>query len=105
MSVSAFGKDGPLAHWKGPEIVLQALSGMMNNNGEFGREPLYGVGERASFAAGLGAYVGAMTALHARGIDGPGQTVSVDAAETAAAMCFPYVLQHIYNGSVHSRRD
>jgi crotonobetainyl-CoA:carnitine CoA-transferase CaiB-like acyl-CoA transferase len=105
VSVSAFGRDGPLAHWKGPEIVLQALSGMMHNNGEFGREPLYGVGNRASFAAGLGAYVGAMAALHARSIDGSGQVVSVDAAETAAAMCFPYVLRHIYNGSVHSRRD
>ena len=105
VSVSAFGKNGPLAHWKGPEIVLQALSGMMNNNGEFGREPLFGVGERASFAAGLAAYVGAMTAIHARRLAGLGQTISVDAAETAAAMCFPYVLQHIYNGSVHSRRD
>jgi crotonobetainyl-CoA:carnitine CoA-transferase CaiB-like acyl-CoA transferase len=105
VSVSAFGKDGPLARWKGPEIVLQALSGMMNNNGEFGREPLYGVGDRASFAAGLGAYVGAMAALHVRRIAGFGQAVSVDAAETAAAMCFPYVLRHIYNGSIHSRRD
>lgn len=105
VSISAFGKDGPLAHWRGPEIVLQALSGMMNNNGEFGREPLYGVGERASFAAGIGAYIGALAALHVRSVTGRGQIVSVDAAETAAAMCFPYVLRHIYNGSVHTRQD
>lgn len=104
-TVSAFGKDGPLAGWKGPEIVLQALSGMMNNNGEFGREPLYGVGDRASFAAGLGAYIGVMAALYARHSTGEGQAVGVDAAETAAAMCFPYVLRHIYNGSIHTRRD
>ncbi|MEZ2131482.1 MULTISPECIES: CaiB/BaiF CoA transferase family protein [unclassified Sinorhizobium] len=105
VSISAFGKDGPLALWRGPEIVLQALSGMMNNNGEFEREPLYGVGERASFAAGIGAYIGALAALHARHVTNQGQIVSVDAAETAAAMCFPYVLRHIYNGSVHSRQD
>ncbi|WP_262268882.1 CaiB/BaiF CoA transferase family protein [Microvirga yunnanensis] len=103
--VSAFGDDGPIAHWKGPEIVLQALSGMMNNNGEYGREPLYGTGERASFAAGLAAYIGVLAALRARDGTGVGQKVYVDAAETAAAMCFPYVMRHIYNGSVHTRRD
>jgi crotonobetainyl-CoA:carnitine CoA-transferase CaiB-like acyl-CoA transferase len=103
--ISPFGTDGPLAHWKGPEIVLQALSGMMNNNGEYGREPLYGVGERASFAAGVAAYIGVLTALRTRESTGLSQQVNIDAAETAAAMCFPYVMRHIYNGSVHSRRD
>jgi crotonobetainyl-CoA:carnitine CoA-transferase CaiB-like acyl-CoA transferase len=105
VSVTPFGHDGPFAGWKAPEIVLQAQSGMMNNNGEYGREPLYGVGNRASYAAGLGAFIGALAALRVRHFTGRGQAVSVDAAETAAAMCFPYVLRHIYNGSIHSRRD
>jgi crotonobetainyl-CoA:carnitine CoA-transferase CaiB-like acyl-CoA transferase len=105
VTVSPFGKDGPLKDWKAPEIVLQALSGMMNNNGEFGREPLYGIGDRASFAAGVAAYIGILAALSARSADGKGQAVSVDIEETAAAMCFPYVLRHIYNGLVHRRND
>jgi crotonobetainyl-CoA:carnitine CoA-transferase CaiB-like acyl-CoA transferase len=84
--VSPFGCDGPMAPWKGPEIVLQALSGMMFNNGAYGREPLYGCGHRASFAAGIAAYVGVLAALHARGRAGAGQAVTVDEAETAAAM-------------------
>ncbi|WP_343715691.1 CoA transferase [Inquilinus sp.] len=103
--VSPFGADGPLAAWKGPEIVLQALSGMMHNNGAHGREPLYGCGRRASFAAGLAAYVGVTAALFARERTGLGQAVTLDEAETAAAMCFPYVLQHIYNGTVKGRGD
>jgi crotonobetainyl-CoA:carnitine CoA-transferase CaiB-like acyl-CoA transferase len=104
-TVSPFGSDGPLRDWKGPEIVLQALSGMMFNNGAYGREPLYGCGRRASFAAGLGAYIGIAAALFARRRIGRGQMVSVDEAETAAAMCFPYVVQHIYNGTLRSRGD
>lgn len=104
-SVSAFGRDGPLEDWRGPEIVIQALSGMMNNNGAYGREPLYGVGNRASYAAGLAACIGILAALHERHSSNLGQLVSVDAAETAAAMCFPYVMRHIYNGSIHTRRD
>ncbi|MGK9170728.1 CoA transferase [Inquilinus limosus] len=103
--VSPFGADGPLSAWKGPEIVLQALSGMMHNNGAHGREPLYGCGRRASFAAGIAAYIGVTAALYARERTGLGQTVTVDEAETAAAMCFPYVLQHIYNGTVKGRGD
>tara|TARA_R110002124_G_scaffold144122_15_gene309099 strand:+ start:52504 stop:54867 length:2364 start_codon:yes stop_codon:yes gene_type:complete len=102
---SSFGADGPRSHWQGPEIVLQALSGMMHNNGVAGREPLYGVGNRAALATGVGAYVGAMTALFSRETSGLGQVVRIDAAETAAAMCFPYVMQHIYNGTVRQRTD
>lgn len=105
VSVSAFGQDGPLKDWRSPEIVLQALSGMMNNNGSYGREPLYGVGDRASFAAGQAAYIGILAALHERHSSGLGQIVTVDSAETAAAMCFPYAMRHIYNGSIHTRRD
>jgi crotonobetainyl-CoA:carnitine CoA-transferase CaiB-like acyl-CoA transferase len=56
-------------------------------------------------AAGLAACVGTLTALHARGVDGPGQVVRVDVAETAAAMCFPYVVQHLYNGTERRRSD
>ena len=105
VEVTAFGTDGPLRHWKGPEIVLQALSGMMNSNGTPGREPLYGVGQRASYAAGVAAYAGALAALLARNAGAGGQRVAVDAAETAAAMCFPYVLQYIYNGTDRRRGD
>ena len=105
VEITPFGTDGPLRHWKAPEIVLQALSGMMNNNGTPGREPLYGVGQRASYAAGVAAYAGAVAALFARNAGAGGQRVAVDAAETAAAMCFPYVLQYIYNGTDRRRGD
>jgi crotonobetainyl-CoA:carnitine CoA-transferase CaiB-like acyl-CoA transferase len=105
VDISAFGREGLRAGWQGPEIVIQALSGMMFNNGADGREPLYGCGERSSYAAGLAAYIGALAALLARGPDGPGQHVEISAAETAAAMCFPFPFQHIYSGTLRRRAD
>jgi crotonobetainyl-CoA:carnitine CoA-transferase CaiB-like acyl-CoA transferase len=105
VKITAFGDDGPMAGWSGPEIVLQAASGMMNSNGTRGREPLYGVGNRAAYAAGLAAYIQALVSLRSRRLSGAGDTVRIDAAETAAAMCFPYVLQHIYNGTDRRRGD
>jgi crotonobetainyl-CoA:carnitine CoA-transferase CaiB-like acyl-CoA transferase len=102
---SSFGADGPRADWQGPEIVLQALSGMMHNNGAAGREPLYGTGNRAAVASGIGAYIGALLALYVRVQTGRGQIVRIDAAETATAMCFPYVMQYIYNGTTRQRTE
>ncbi len=105
VDVTAFGREGPRAGWKGPEIVIQALSGMMFNNGEDGRQPLYGCGDRSSYAAGLAAYIGALAALQARSRLGGGQHVDIAAAETAAATCFPHAFQHIYSGTLRTRAD
>lgn len=99
VKITPFGTDGPKAGWAGPELVVQAASGMMVSNGVPGREPLYGVGERASYAAGQAAYIQTLVALRVRRRTGKGDTVRIDVAETAAAMCFPYVLRAIYNGT------
>jgi crotonobetainyl-CoA:carnitine CoA-transferase CaiB-like acyl-CoA transferase len=101
--ISSFGADGPLAGWKGPEIILQALSGMMNSNGIAGREPLYGIGHRAAYAAGLAGYIAVLAALIGRETTGRGDTVRIDATETAVAMCFPYLQQFLYNGTDRRR--
>lgn len=99
VTITPFGRDGPRAGWKGPELVVQAASGMMVSNGLPDREPLYGTGERASYAAGQAAYIQTLVALRARRRTGTGDLVTIDIAETAAAMCFPYVLRAIYNGT------
>ena len=78
---------------------------MMISNGIRGREPLYGTGNRASYAAGQAACIQILASLRARGQTGRGDTIRIDAAETAAAMCFPYVLQAIYNGTDRRRGD
>jgi crotonobetainyl-CoA:carnitine CoA-transferase CaiB-like acyl-CoA transferase len=100
--VSPFGQDGPWRDWQGAEIIYQALSGMMNHNGVAAREPLYGVGQRASHAAGLAAY-SAILAAHFSGAGG--QVVSVDIAETASAMWYPYALIHSFSGWLEPRGE
>jgi crotonobetainyl-CoA:carnitine CoA-transferase CaiB-like acyl-CoA transferase len=85
-SVTPFGTAGAHAGWRGCEIVYQALSGTMLNNGSAGREPLYGCGERASYAAGLALYIGVVSALLERETSGRGQTVDIAIAEVAASM-------------------
>jgi crotonobetainyl-CoA:carnitine CoA-transferase CaiB-like acyl-CoA transferase len=103
--VSPFGVDGPYRSWKGSEMIYQALSGMMFHNGDTGREPLYGCGQRASYAAGVAAYISVITALLERERSGQGQSVAVDIVETGAGMCYPAVTQFLTNGSIEQRGD
>jgi crotonobetainyl-CoA:carnitine CoA-transferase CaiB-like acyl-CoA transferase len=102
--VSPFGRDGPWRDWQGTEMIYQALSGMMNHNGVSTREPLFGCGQRASHAAGIGAYIATLAALHVRAEVG-GQVVSVDVAETASSMWYPYPVIHAYSGWLEPRGE
>lgn len=103
--ISDFGDDGPYAHWRGSEMIFQALSGMMYVNGRPDREPLYGVGHRASYAAGVGAYIGLLSALYARKSTGRGQIVSLDVAMNTSSMAPPSSLEYAYSGIRVRRGD
>lgn len=96
--VSDFGDDGPYRDWRGTEMIHQALAGIMRRNGVSGREPLYGCGDRASYGAGVAAYIGVLAALFARARLDRGQLVSVDVAATTASMANPFVTQYFYSG-------
>jgi crotonobetainyl-CoA:carnitine CoA-transferase CaiB-like acyl-CoA transferase len=101
--ISDFGEDGPRQAWRGGEMIHQALSGVMYRNGKPDREPLYGVGHRASYTAGVAAYTAALSAIFARARIGRGQEVSIDVCETAASMTYGMASQYFYNGVVDPR--
>ena len=103
--VSDFGDDGPYRDWRGSEMIFQALSGMMYNNGDKGREPLYGVAHRTCCASGVGAYITALAALHARRKLGLGQIVFLDVAHNTAAMSPPNTLMWNYSGMLEERGE
>lgn len=96
--VSDFGDDGPCANWRGSEMIFQALSGMMHVNGRADRQPLYGVGHRASYAAGVGAYITLLSALYAAKSTGRGQLVDLDVAMNTSSMAPPSSLEFAYSG-------
>jgi crotonobetainyl-CoA:carnitine CoA-transferase CaiB-like acyl-CoA transferase len=95
--VSDFGDDGPFRHWRGSEMIFQALSGMMHVNGLGDREPLYGVGHRAQYAAGVGAYITILAALYARKTTGQGQQVALDVAMNTSSMAPPATVEYAYS--------
>lgn len=102
-TVSPFGEDGPMKDWRGTEMIYQAMSGSMIHNGRNDKPPLYGVGQRASYCAGVAAYSTILSALMVRERTGVAQDVAVDIAHTAASMTYPFALQYSYNGTFEER--
>ena len=101
VDLTGFGREGSLADWRGGELVFQALSGTMFENGLPGRTPLYGVGDRASYAAGAIGYSEALATLLGGGAGR--RRIDVSVAEVAASMSFNRATQFSYNGTIEGR--
>lgn len=103
--VTDFGADGPYSTWRGGELVHQALSGSMYVTGSADREPLYGVGDRASYAAGLSAYTAVLGARRVAASGKRPPMVEVTVHEAAAAMEQNFSTQWAYNRTMPRRED
>lgn len=104
-----FADEGPYRHWRGSELIHQALSGSMHYNGLAGRPPLYGTGNRASYAAGLFLYLSLVARLRKRWSDGKrvadGEIVRVAVHEAAAAMEQNFSAQWSYSKTIAQRGE
>lgn len=98
-----FPPDTGYAAWQGTELIHQALSGVMNATGVAERQPIYGVGHRASYATGTTAYITVLAALHERRRSGLGQRVHATVFESVAAMGQNLVSQFSYNATAETR--
>jgi crotonobetainyl-CoA:carnitine CoA-transferase CaiB-like acyl-CoA transferase len=102
-AVGDFPPDGPYADWQGGEMVQQALVGVMQATGAVDRQPVYGLGRRASYATGTTAYTSIVAALHERRRSGRGQRVRASVFESAGGMAQNLVSQYSYNGTFETR--
>jgi crotonobetainyl-CoA:carnitine CoA-transferase CaiB-like acyl-CoA transferase len=84
--VLPFGASGPYARHAGADLVVQALSGFLSNNGRPDREPLAAPANVLPAACGVAAFVAALAALYERGNSGRGQLVDVAELEVCASM-------------------
>ena len=102
--VSDFASDGPYSGWRGCELIFQALSGSMYITGIPGREPLYGVGRRTFYSAGLWLYVSLMAQLIGRRRHGHSYGVAeVNVHEAACAMEENFTMRWAYSGQLMLR--
>ncbi len=85
-SITPFGQTGPYRDYRGPDIVVNALSGFMNANGDPDRAPLNTSLPQAFNITGANAAQAILIALYHRERTGQGQYVDVSALESMAGI-------------------
>ncbi len=80
-SITPFGQTGPYSHFKGSDMVLWALGGMMYLCGDPDRPPVQLTVPQAYFHGGMHGAVSSMMALYYRELTGEGQHVDVSIQE------------------------
>jgi len=81
-SITPFGQDGPYKNYKGPDMVVFALSGIMSDCGDSDRPPVQVTCPQSYIAASTYGAEGTMVALYERESSGTGQHVDVSAQAT-----------------------
>ena len=83
-SISPFGQKGPYSRFKGSELVVSAMSGIMSTNGDADRPPLREGLDTIYFESNAAAALGTLMAHYVRETRGVGQQVDVSMQEVAA---------------------
>lgn len=83
-SITPFGQDGPYARYKGPDLVGQAMGGVMDQVGFADRAPYVIGGEMGFWTAATLAADATMLALASRDSGGDGQHVDVSMQQAVA---------------------
>ena len=76
-SVTAFGQYGPYAHWRGYDILAQAISGYMSITGFPDSPPTRSGQSISDYYAGMLCAFSVVSALHYRGRTGKGQRIDM----------------------------
>ena len=103
VSVSGFGQTGPLSHQPAYDIIVQAMSGLMEATGEADGPPTM-VGEAVSdVIAGLFASWATLAALLQKQRTGEGQHVDVAMFDTTLSFLVTAVGRYIFTGQPAGR--
>ena len=103
-SITPFGERGPNVHYASEDIVLEAASGMMLQQGSPEREPIKMGGNIIYYRAGASAFTGSMAALLHAEATGAGQKVEVSIQEVLLHDDFITVESYLCRGEDLRRR-
>ncbi|HVZ43580.1 MAG TPA: CoA transferase [Ramlibacter sp.] len=103
-SVTDFGCEGPYAHFRGSDLVLQAMGGIMQISGASDRAPLKHGLNQAYFCGGLNAAYAALAAWTAAERDGIGDHVDLSIQECLVSELVTCETYYTFMGAIQGRR-
>jgi formyl-CoA transferase len=94
-SSSGYGKDGPYRDYPAMDLVMQAMSGIINSTGFPDQPPVKSGAAVCDFSAGIHLYAAIMTALYERERTGKGRVVEVSMQDAIyASLASNYGMVH-----------
>jgi crotonobetainyl-CoA:carnitine CoA-transferase CaiB-like acyl-CoA transferase len=103
-SITGFGEIGPYRDKKGFDLIIQAMSGIMDLTGEETSGPVKVGVPITDFAAGLFAAVGIVCACYERDtLTGVGKKISTSLYESSIALLSPLVSDYFVAGEIPKR--
>jgi CoA:oxalate CoA-transferase len=94
-SSSGYGKDGPYANYPAMDLVMQAMSGVINSTGFPDQPPVKSGAALCDFFAGIHLYAAVVTALYERELTGKGRVVEVSMQDaTYCSLASNYGMYH-----------
>ena len=103
-SISGFGQTGPYAYYAAFDMIIQAMSGMMDMTGEPDRPPVTTGTFLVDYATGLYTAFGIMGALRAREATGVGQRLDMALLDTAFSFLVTSIPDWLLLGQRMERR-
>jgi crotonobetainyl-CoA:carnitine CoA-transferase CaiB-like acyl-CoA transferase len=104
VSVSPFGLGGPYSRWRGSDLVLQAMSGLMAISGVSDREPLSHGLRQSDYCTGLNVAYVALAAHLAALRQGIGAGIDVSARDCLASELVLNEAHYAFLGAIQGRR-
>ena len=103
--VSSFGHSGPYRDWAGTDLVLQAMSGVMQISGTAERPPLKPGLNQAFYCAGINAAYVSLAGYLAARRTGAGVALDLSAHETLASQLVMNQPYYAFVGAIQGRRS
>ena len=103
-SITPFGQHGPCAHMPANDVVLCALGGMMNVNGDPDMPPLAAFGEQSYHVAASFGAASTLAAITYRRHSGRGQHIDVSAEACVAGFIEHVNYFYLYNEMIAVRQ-
>jgi crotonobetainyl-CoA:carnitine CoA-transferase CaiB-like acyl-CoA transferase len=103
-SSSGYGKTGPYRDYPAMDLVMQAMSGVINSTGFPDQPPVKSGAAMCDFSAGIHLYAAVVTALYERERTGEGRVVEVSMQDaTYASLASNYGMVHARGSEAPAR--
>jgi crotonobetainyl-CoA:carnitine CoA-transferase CaiB-like acyl-CoA transferase len=103
--VSSFGHRGPYRDWAGTDLVLQAMSGVMQISGTAERPPIKPGLNQSQYCAGINAAYASLAGYLAARRTGAGVALDLSVHETLASQLVMNEPYYAFAGTIQGRRS